>query len=189
MLFHPWNDIKVVKFLSNQIFFVTLPHKVKQKTPTTMADLKLLTIDDLYITPFTARRVYSEDGVISWVPVERKLNPTGVSVIDFVVRSMSEGHCDFQWMAQRLLCKRRDVRGLVSALTGMDADAFLRAYMFRLADDLLRYTDMSINEVAKRAGFTSASRMAHNFTKHRHITPKEQRRVTQRDIDKGRFRL
>lgn len=154
-----------------------------------MADIKFLTLDDLYITPFTARRVYNEDGVISWVPVERKLNPTGVSVIDFIVRSMSNGNCNWLWLARNLQCSLRDIKGLIRTVTNMNADKFRHDYMFRMADELLRYTTMSTTEVAKRAGFTSASSMSQQYARSRKISPKAQRLALQRSIDKGRFRL
>ena len=109
--------------------------------------LKPVTIDELYITPFTARRVYDEDGVINWVPVERNLNPTGLRTVDCIARSFSAGLSDFKVMARQLGCSVQDLRGFLRTLTGMTADEFRNAYMFRLADDLLRYTAMTVDEV------------------------------------------
>ena len=51
-----------------------------------------MTLDEIYISPFTARRVYSEDGVVSWIPLKRNLEPTGIARLDFIFRSFSEGN-------------------------------------------------------------------------------------------------
>lgn len=39
------------------------------------------TLEQLYISPFTARRRYDEDGNVSWVPLERNTEPTGIWVM------------------------------------------------------------------------------------------------------------
>ena len=39
-----------------------------------MQETKPITLDEIYISPFTARRVYSEDGVVSWIPLKRNLS-------------------------------------------------------------------------------------------------------------------
>ena len=41
------------------------------------------TLDDVYISPFTARRRYDEEGVMHYDEVERRLYPTGMSGPDF----------------------------------------------------------------------------------------------------------
>jgi AraC-like DNA-binding protein len=151
--------------------------------------LKPVTIDELYITPFTARRVYDEDGVINWVPVERNLNPTGLRTVDFIARSFSAGQSDFKVMARQLGCSVQDLRGFLRTLTGMTADEFRNAYMFRLADDLLRYTAMTVDEVAKRSGLHSASQLCQQFMKHRKITAINRRLALRQPRDEGRYRV
>ena len=42
-----------------------------------METIKPLTIDDIYISPFTARRVYDEEGIVHWEPIERNVHSTG----------------------------------------------------------------------------------------------------------------
>ena len=180
------------KFISEnicriEINVVTLPRKT-DKTIIIMEEVKLLTIDDLYITPFTARRVYSEDGAVSWIPVERNLHPTGVATIDFIARSMAEGRTDFGWIANRLGCTREDLWGWTRVTTGMSPREFRLAWMFRLADDLLRYTSMTFDEIAKRSGFRSASLLSQQYAKYRHCTPLERQRAIRKPRDEGKFR-
>lgn len=154
-----------------------------------METVQPLTIDEMWITPFTARRVYSEEGAVSWVPVERNLNPTGQRHLDFIARSMSDGNTRTEWIAQQLGCKREDLWGLVRTLTGMDVREFRLAWMFRLADELLRYTTMSYDEVGRRAGFGSSSLLCQQFRKYRHFTPDERRRSIRKPYDEGRYRV
>ena len=154
-----------------------------------MEEIKALTIEELWISPFTARRVYNEDGVLNWVPLERNLHPTGQRHIDFIARSLSEGHSDFGWMARRLGCRREDLWGLVQVLTGMDVREFRLAWMFRLADELLRYTTLSVGEVARLSGFSSASCICQQYKKYRHFSPNERRRALRREHDAGRYRV
>ncbi len=160
----------------------------KTKKGYEMATPKFLTLDDLYISPFVSRRVYTEDGEVKWVPMERNLAPTGISVIDFIARSMAEGHSDMDWLAQQLGCSRQHMLGWFRTMTGMSARDFRHAYMFRLADDLLRYTSMTYDEVARRAGFTSVSVLSQQYRKYRHRTAHEVRKAIRQPRDEGRYR-
>lgn len=154
-----------------------------------MEQIQWITVDELYITPFTSRRVYSEDGAISWMPVERNLTPTGQRHLDFIARSMSEGHADFSWMAQRLRCSTADLCAMIRVLTGMDGRDFRHEYSFRLVDDLLRYTSMTVAEIARRTGFHSASSLCQQYMKYRHFSPDAHRKVIRQERDEGRYRL
>lgn len=154
-----------------------------------MAEVKLMTIDDLYISPFVARRVYNEDGVKSWVPIERNVNPTGMPVVDFIARSLAEGRSNISWIARQLGCSVTDIIGWCRTMTGMDAREFRRAYMFRLADDLMRYTSLSIDEVARRSGFHSASLLSQQYRKYRNKTAVEVRQTIRQSRDEGRYKV
>lgn len=153
-----------------------------------MATPKFLTLDDLYITPFVARRVYNEDGVMNWVPMERNENPTGVPVIDFIARSMAEGR-DLEWLAGQLGCSREDLWGWYHTMTGMGPKEFRHAYMFRLADELMRYTSLSFDEIARRSGFRCASLLCQQYRKYRHRTSSEMRRSLREPNDTDRYKV
>lgn len=154
-----------------------------------MEAIKKLSINDLYISPFTARRVYNEDGVISYVPVERKTNPTGLSVIDRMVQEMAAGNNDHLRLARIMGCTRGELNGFVRTLTGMNFADFRRQYIFRLADDLLRYTDLPVGKIARRIGAYSASSLCQQFVEYRHVTPKQRRIALQQPRDVGRYRM
>jgi len=105
-------------------------HSWKKRPPREFRGKPQWTLDEVYISPFTARRRYDEEGVMHYDAVERNTAPTGVEVMDHYLRRLSEG---------------KDV----VILTGMKGQDFRMAYQLRLADDLLRYTDLPLAEVAR----------------------------------------
>jgi transcriptional regulator GlxA family with amidase domain len=154
-----------------------------------MEMIKPLTIDEIYISPFTARRVYDDDGFVHWEPIERNVHPTGLRQVDAVIQAYAEGVSDAGVIAERLGCRREDIRGLVRVLTGMDIREFRHAYGFRLADDLLRYTSWSIDRVAARSGFRCASLLCQQYLKYFKVTPDVRRRRLRQRGDKDRYTL
>ena len=154
-----------------------------------MEQIQRITVDELYISPFSSRRVYSEDGAISWVPVERNLNPTGQRHLDFIARSMSQGHADLSWIAQQLHCSVADLCAMIRVLTGIGGRDFRHEYGFRVVDDLLRYTSMTVGEIAQHTGFHSASSLCQQYIKYRHTTPDARRKAIRQERDEGRYRL
>ena len=154
-----------------------------------METIKPLTIDEIYISPFTARRVFDEDGIVHWERIERNLHPTGQRHVDALIQAYASGVSDAEQIALRLGCRREDIWAMVRVLTGMDIREFRHAYGFRLADDLLRYTSWSIDRVAQRAGFHSASVLCQQYLKYYKMTPDERRRRLRRGNDVGRYRL
>ena len=154
-----------------------------------MEKLKKFTLEELYIQPFTARRVYDEEGRINWVPVERKKNPTGYPHLDFIVNAMAEGLFDMKMIASFMDCTMDSFNGYLKTLTGMTAKTLRKEYMFRLADDLLRYTSMTADEVAQRIGLSSSSSLSQQFKKYRHVTVEMQRKLLREERDEGRYRI
>lgn len=154
-----------------------------------MDKFRTLTVDDLYIPPFTAQKKYSEDGDEHWVPLERSLAPTGNPQADFVARLMAGGMTDLETIAKTIGCQTNDFYGWLRVTTGMSARLFRLQYIFRMADDLLRYTSMSIGEIARRTGSYSASALCQLYRKYRRCTPDDRRRAIRQHNDEGRFRL
>ena len=95
------------------------------------------TLDDLYITPFTHRRRYSDEGRESYVPVERNLKPTGIKVMDDYLCYLSAGHSDITAFSKRYGAHVGDIDSLVFLLTGMRGVDFRQVYQMRMADDLV----------------------------------------------------
>ena len=154
-----------------------------------MANSFFMTIDDFYISPFTGQRTYNTEGQMSWIPMERNLRPTGIPRLDYVAQLLAEGVTDLDQLASRLRCKREHLNGWTYAMFGMNALKFRHQYIFRLADDLMRYTSLSLEQIARRVGCYSASTLCQIYIKHRHVKPDAHRQAIRQPRDVGRFRV
>ena len=81
-----------------------------------------------------------------------------------------------------------DLNGFVLALTGMEATTFRLAWQMRRADELLQYTDLSIEEVARRSGVGTGSNLFYACQRDHHCSPTERRNDLRKENDLGRFR-
>ena len=145
--------------------------------------------DDLYITPFTQKKRYDEDGRWQYVAVERNMKPTGIRIMDDYLGYLSAGHSDMQAFADRHGLKMDEVGALVFILTGIKGVRFRQLYQMRLVDDLLRYTDMTPAEVARRSGLGSPNNMYLALRREYNMSATERRAFLQKEGDAGRFRL
>jgi transcriptional regulator GlxA family with amidase domain len=78
---------------------------------------------------------------------------------------------------------------MIRVLTGIGGRDFRHEYGFRVVDDLLRYTSMTVGEIAQHTGFHSASSLCQQYIKYRHITPDARRKAIRQERDEGRYRL
>ena len=147
------------------------------------------TFDKLFITPFTKKRRYSEDGVVSYVPIERNLTPTGIHIFDAYLQYLAAGGSDLQAFADQYGLRRDDIDSLVFILTGMRGVDFRMKFQVLMADQLLRYTDMSVAEVSKRAGFGSANNLYLTYKREFNLAPGYRRPMLRQDGDVGRYKL
>lgn len=147
------------------------------------------TFDELYITPFTLRRRYSEDGRVSYVPVERNLQPTGFRVMDDFLRSMSAGRTDINTFCERYGARISDIDSLIFLLTGMRGIDFRQAYQLRMADELLRYTSLGVVDIARRCGFGSRTNLNFAYQRDLRITPSDRREKLRQQRDEERYKV
>lgn len=75
------------------------------------------------------------------------------------------------------------------ALTGRSYPEVRDAVRVRLADELLRYTDLPMAELAQRAGFASAQFYARVVKRTFGMSPRERRDALRQDGDLGRYLL
>lgn len=153
-------------------------HKNRNRRELKPRELKVtpqFTLDELYITPFTLRRRYSEDGRVSYVPVERNLQPTGFRVMDDFLRSMSAGRTDINTFCERYGARISDIDSLIFLLTSMRSIDFRQAYQLRMADELLRYTSLGVVDIARRCGFGSRTNLYFAYQRDLHTTPSDRR--------------
>ena len=122
-------------------------------------------------------------------PVERRLNPTGVEVMDHYLRRLSEGKDVVKDFCQIYGLRTEDMDALIFILTGMSGPDFRMAYQLRLADDLLRFTDLPISEVARRSGLGSHTNFCVVIHRERKQTPTERWTALRQKGDAGRFQV
>lgn len=147
------------------------------------------TFEDLYIKPFRERRIYSEDGVVSYVPLERRCKQTGIHVFDAFVEYLAQCNSDVKAFADRYGLKVTDIDSLVFVLTGMKGVDFRQKYQVQIADDLLRYTNLSVAEVARRSGIGSPNNLYLTYKREFNLAPGYRRQRIRREGDLGRYKL
>lgn len=146
-----------------------------------------LTLDDLYVTPLAKERHFDDDGRPYYTLRQRRMSPTGIAVVDELMRRWSRGSMVMRLDAEFLGCDKRDVSGFLKVLTGMRGDEFRELYQRRMLDELLRYTELTLEEVARRSGVGTPQNLC-LFTQRRyHCTPFERRQRLRRQGDAGRY--
>ena len=158
-----------------------------QETHEMEAKKQFLTLDDLYISPFIKVRRYDENGQSVYTPLERNLHPTGLYAADLLLQSLTNGTTNLATVALRLGCSGRDLSGLVRCLTGQPSDDFRNHYRLRLVDDLLRFTALSLAEVALRSGIGTERNLYSFCRRHHGCTPADRRQHIRMVGDEGRF--
>ena len=147
------------------------------------------TLDDMFISPFTQKKLWDEDGRWRYVPIERRTTPTGIRVMDDYLRYLADGLSDMQAFADRHGLKTEEVGALVFILTGIKGVRFRQLYQIRLVDELLRYTDMPFDEVAHRSGLGSPNNMYLALRREYNMSATERRMFLRKEGDAGRYRL
>lgn len=147
------------------------------------------TLDKLYISPFTRRKRWDEDGRWQYVSIERNMSPTGINVMDDYLRYLATGGNDMQAFADRYGLKREEVGAMVFILTGIKGVRFRQLYQMRLVDDLLRYTDMDPVDVARLSGLGSKNNMYLALRREYNMNIGERRNFLRKESDLGRFAI
>lgn len=145
-------------------------------------------LDKIYITIFTEQRVCAPDGSASYEPIPHRLAATHVDMFDALRVRLSEGNSSLKSFGDRYGLSPSDVNGLVLALTGMEASTFRIAWLMKRADELLRYTNLSISEVARQSGVGSTTNLFYACQRDHHCAPTQRRADLREANDLGRFR-
>lgn len=146
-------------------------------------------LDDLYISPFTHELSTDEVGRRGYLPMEKNMTPTGIKVMDEYLLSLHKGMTDITTFCDRYGAKTADLDGMVFLLTGMGNLQFRACWMVRCADDLLRYTDMEVAEVARRCGAGSRGNLYFIYERDLNCSPTDRREALRRDGDLGRYKI
>ena len=120
----------------------------RQKTPQ-------YPFERLYVAPFTKKRGFDERNLTyKLVPMESTRQKTGIKLLDNVVDSLIRGG-DPRFVADRLGITEEQLSASIFALTGLYLVSLRKHWRMQLASDLLRYTNLPLQEVMERCGYTS----------------------------------
>lgn len=147
------------------------------------------TFDDLYISPFTHERQTDERGFTGYVLIERNFRPSGVNVLDEYIQALHAGKLDISGFCARYNARMRDLDGFIFLLTGMNNEQFRNRWMMRRADDLLRYTTMTVDEVARRSGAGTRGNLYFCYERDMNCSPSQRREELRQQGDLDRFRI
>ena len=146
------------------------------------------TFEQLYISPFTHRRDTDQYGNVGYYPMEApNLAPTGVAVMDDWLRHLHRGQSDVAEFCTRYNARTADIDSLVFLLTGMTNQELRTRWQFRTADDLLRYTDMHIADIARLSGMGTRGNMYFLYERDHDLSPTDRRRQLRQKGDLGRY--
>lgn len=145
--------------------------------------------DNLYIPPFRQRRCFTKEGYEYYELMDWPRDRTGIHVFDDYLIFLAEGHPSLEPFLERHGLKWEDVEGLTFALTGLRGTEFRTRWHVRQADELLRYTQLELGDVARRAGFGTAGNLYLTYKREFGIAPGKRRRMIREKNDVGRFLL
>lgn len=148
-------------------------------------------LEALYRMPFRERREFDpHTGEARYSRIEWPQERSGVWMMDELLAWLDAGSPG----TVLRFCEERglgyaDLGGLVFCLTGMSGEDFRLTYQMRMADDLMRYTPLTLAEVAKRSGIGSPLNLNQSYRREYDLTPGERRRQLRQKGDTGRYRL
>ena len=149
------------------------------------------TVEQLWRSPFKEERRYKTDGVRVWSEWEA-ISPsagTGVKIFDEWLQYLTEGNYEAQSFCLRYPGMRTDdLDSLAFVLTGMRAQEFSMKYRAMTLDVMLRYTDLPLEEVARRAGIGSMNNLYLTCKREWGMAPTYRRAAIRKKEDIGRFR-
>lgn len=146
-------------------------------------------LDGLYITLFTRQRRYNEECRVSYVQIERNVQPTGIRVLDDFLRSLSTSHSDVSAFCEHYGARTSDIDSLIFLLTGIRGIDFRQAYQLRMADELLRYISLGVVDIARRCGFGSRTNLYFACQRGLRSTPSDRRVKLRQQGGEDRYKI
>ena len=107
--------------------------------------------------------------------------------MDEYLRFLAAGNTDIHAFIDRHGLLFGELSALVCILTGMKHTLFRQKYQSRLADELLRYTDMSQPDIARRSGLGSQINLYQALRRDCDMSATERRNFLRKEGDLGRF--
>ncbi len=121
--------------------------------------------------------------------MERNTSPTGIRLFDAYLLYLTDGNSDLQAFASKHGLRRDDIDSMVFILTGMRGVDFRMKYQVLMAEQLLRFTDLTVAEASRRAGFGSANNLYLTFKREFNLALGLRRPQLRQEGDVGRYKL
>ena len=147
------------------------------------------TLEDLYISPFTAQRQYDKEGNVEWIPLDRNIEPSGVWVMDHYLQFLMRGGYYRPQICQQEGVTSVQLSSLVAILTGMSIIVFQQRYVLMVADKLLRYTSMPARDIARNFGGIDGTNLYRLYKKYYNTTPSLRRIQLRQPGDEDRYKV
>lgn len=154
-----------------------------------MTSTPQFTFEDLYISPFSSRRRYDEDGNVTYIALQHNLTPSGINLLDEFLQRLRMGNSNFAAFCRKHGIKQAEFSHFVKLLTGMSAQELRLRYCRRMLDELLRYTNLTPDELGRRSGLGGTRNLNHLCRDHYGDTPLDRRRALRKRGDLGRYKL
>ena len=147
--------------------------------------LPSLSLEKIYVTPL----VPQEDGTyrcLSFDEMQQVTMPqTGCALMDAVARTLATVPCRKGIeVADHLDVDLRKLSGAVDLYFGIGLNELVIAYRTCLASELVRLTQLSPEEVAKRCGLASTSTLMHLIKSQLNTTFFDLRKQSQQEVQK-----
>lgn len=120
--------------------------------------LRKYTLDEVYISILTGKRVSNEEGWTKMEPVGQGVCPSGSCILDAVVEALHGSRLRGKsQLARQLGVSANDLNGAIHLLTGLRLVDFIEQYRLMQAKEYLRCTGLAPKEIARRCGFESTA--------------------------------
>lgn len=147
------------------------------------------TFEKLFITPFTHAFTADDMGRTGYTPIERNLTPTGIHILDAYLRALHRGHSDVADFCDRYNARTADLDGLIFLLTGMSNQEFRNRWILKTADLLLRYTGMTVEEIARRSGAGTRTNLYFIYERDLNTSPTARRNALRKPGELNRYKI
>ena len=154
----------------------------------TLAIKPQFTLEETYITAFTERRIFAPDGNEHYEPIENRQRITHIEMFDAYRIALDEGLGSLRSFCDQYGLTVPYLNGFIFALTGMDAMTYRISWQMTRADELLRYTDLPIPEVARMSGVGSSPNLFYACRRDYGSSPSQRRFYLRGENDLGRYR-
>lgn len=147
------------------------------------------TFEELYVSPLTRQRGFDEEKLeVIYVPRDLKVTYTGVEILEDVRTVLR------QYRHPRVLCRQWgiatvELHYLLRLLTGMDTNTLYMAWRQRQTDELLRYTNLSLQKIASTLRLQSTMALYRFVSGYSGQSPTARRRSLRQKGDVGRYAL